>query len=141
MLVPLKFELIVLIFDGGMGGAGVAGGTTLGRLIVGMPEARNELCMPLDATEVYAAPLFAFGAVEEDPARSPGDFKEASRPSGGSSACRERVCGALGPPGRSESAGRLVPRSARLTSNATNFRIPPPISHRNRRVFTPGMRT
>ena len=52
MLVPLKFELIVLIFDGGMGGAGVAGGTILGRLIVGAPEARNELCTPVDATVV-----------------------------------------------------------------------------------------
>ena len=141
MLVPLKLELIVLIFDGGMGGAGVAGGTTPGRLVVGVPEARNELCTPVDATEVYAAPLFGFGAVEEDPARNLGVFREAPRPCVGSNAFRERVCGALGPPGRSESAGRLVPGSARLTSTATNCRIPSPMSRRNCRVFAACGRT
>jgi hypothetical protein len=143
MLVPLKFDVIVLVFDPDVGFdcAGGAGGTTLARPMVALPEGRNDLCTPFGAVKEYETPPLGFSIFGEDPLLRPGAFSKPSRPPGGSNTCGERVWGARGLTGRSESAGRHVPGSATLNSSATNCRIPLPISRRKRRVLAASLRT
>lgn len=91
MLVPLKFELMVLISDGGLGGTGSAGGVRRAKAVVGLAGPRSDLCDPLDAMEEYATPPFALGTVEEDSARNSCGLEKVSRPPGGSTAWTKRV--------------------------------------------------
>jgi hypothetical protein len=143
MLVPLKFDVIVLVFDPDVGFdcAGGAGGTTLARPMVALTEGRNELCTPFGAIKESEARPFGFWILREDPPLKLEAFSKPSRPPGGSNTCGERVWGARGLTGRSESVGRHVPGSATLSSSATNCRIPSPISRPKRRVLAVSVRT